>query len=105
MFRCWINFVSHPFDDPSTTLADTCRAIFASAWFQQRYGYRRLLQTGLVAMFCFIFITFFAQNIVSRDPSTRVIPLILADHAGRRVPFVWLGLVRHILLSCRLKRL
>jgi hypothetical protein len=40
-------------------------AIFASAWFQQKYGYRRLLQIGLVAMFMFIFIVFFAQNIVS----------------------------------------
>jgi MFS family permease len=40
-------------------------AIFAAAWFQQRYGYRRVIQVGLVAMFCFIFIVFFAQNIVS----------------------------------------
>ncbi|RSH80785.1 hypothetical protein EHS25_007121 [Saitozyma podzolica] len=39
-------------------------AIFAAAWFQQRYGYRRVIQVGLVAMFCFIFIVFFAQNII-----------------------------------------
>lgn len=45
-------------------------AIFAAAWFQQRYGYRRVIQVGLVAMFCFIFIVFFAQNIVSDSVSS-----------------------------------
>ena len=40
-------------------------SIFATAWFQQRYGYRKVILSGLVAMFAFIFNLFVAQNVVS----------------------------------------
>lgn len=63
MFRGWIDSVSSRRNLILLRFL-TSSAIFASAWFQQRYGYRRLLQIGLVAMFFFIFIVFFAQNIV-----------------------------------------
>lgn len=67
MFWSWIDPVSRLCSPIVNRIAILIgRAIFASAWFQQKYGYRRLLQIGLVAMFCFIFIVFFAQNIVCR---------------------------------------
>ena len=73
-------------------------AIFASAWFQQRYGYRRLLQIGLVAMFCFIFIVFFAQNIVSDVTSCRLLSeLNDSDHARHWLPSLRLGLVCNLI--------
>lgn len=40
-------------------------SIFVTAWFQQRYGYRVVIQAGLVLMTGSIFVVFFAQNIVS----------------------------------------
>jgi SP family general alpha glucoside:H+ symporter-like MFS transporter len=63
-------------------------SIFATAWFQQRYGYRRVIQTGLAAMFAFIFIVFFAHNIVSHTLDRK----LMKDHARHRLSLVRLGM-------------
>lgn len=44
-------------------------SIFVTAWFQQRYGYRVVIQTGLVLMIAAIFVVFFAKNIVRTGPA------------------------------------
>jgi len=38
--------------------------LFASGWFADRYGYRKVIGTALVAIICFLFITFFSPTIV-----------------------------------------
>jgi hypothetical protein len=42
-------------------------SIFVTAGLQQKYGYRRIIQGGLVGMFCSIFLQFFSVNLVSQD--------------------------------------
>ena len=37
--------------------------IILAGWAQDRWGYRRTLQIGLVGLACFIFIVFFSPNI------------------------------------------
>ncbi|RSH85472.1 hypothetical protein EHS25_004868 [Saitozyma podzolica] len=37
--------------------------IFASSWFQDKYGYRRTIQIGLILSTGFIFIVFYAPNV------------------------------------------
>jgi SP family general alpha glucoside:H+ symporter-like MFS transporter len=37
--------------------------IFIASWFQDRYGYRRTIQIGLILMTAFIFIVFFSTSI------------------------------------------
>lgn len=41
-----------------------CSGIFASSWLQDKYGYRRTIQIGLILLTGFIFIVFYAPNVV-----------------------------------------
>lgn len=69
-------------------------SIFVTAWFQQRYGYRVVIQTGLVLMIAAIFVVFFAKNIVSAARvAVPVGPFLYAGHARCRLPPLRMGLV------------
>lgn len=47
----------------NATACGTIFGAFANGWLTQRFGYRKTLLVSMVAIACFIFITFFAQSI------------------------------------------
>jgi SP family general alpha glucoside:H+ symporter-like MFS transporter len=49
--------------EPMSGLGAHESGIFLAGWAQDRWGYRRTLQLGLVSLACFIFIVFFSPNI------------------------------------------